>query len=258
VFIIFFKEVSGKPLTRPAWFFDVEQEGNGIVDVTTHLVDLVQWECFPEQIIDYENDIEIINSRRSATEISPSQFEEVTQLTDYPDYLEKDIVKDSVLNVYANGEFNYKIRDVHARVSVHWDFEAPEGTGDTHYSIMKGSKANLVIRQGEEQDFTPQLYIEPAGDIDTTTYEAALEEGIKKLQKSYPELDLIKEGNKWQVVIPEKYRVGHEAHFSQVTEKFLEYLVQGELPDWEVPNMIAKYYTTTKALEVAKQNEVKN
>src|SRR5699024_10894135 len=35
----FYKYVSGNVLTRPAWFFDVEQEGEGIVDVTTHLVD---------------------------------------------------------------------------------------------------------------------------------------------------------------------------------------------------------------------------
>lgn len=254
----FFKEVSGKPLTRPAWFFDVEQEGNGIVDVTTHLVDLVQWECFPELIIDYENDIEIINAQRSATELSPSQFEQATQLSNYPGYLEKDIIKDSILNLYSNGEINYKIKDVHAKVSVLWNFEAPEGTGDTHFSIMRGSKANLIIRQGEEQDFTPQLYIEPAEDIDTTIYRTALKEGIKKLQNSFPELNIKEEGSRWLVVIPENYRVGHEAHFSQVTEKFLEYLTEGELPDWEVPNMIAKYYTITKALEVAKQNEVKN
>lgn len=47
----FSKLVSGAPLKRPAWFFDVEQQGEGIVDVTTHLVDLVQWECFPDQIL---------------------------------------------------------------------------------------------------------------------------------------------------------------------------------------------------------------
>ena len=41
------KIVSGKPLVRPAWFLDTNQQGEGIVDVTTHLVDLVQWEAFP-------------------------------------------------------------------------------------------------------------------------------------------------------------------------------------------------------------------
>ena len=38
-----------------------------------------------------------------------------------------------------------------------------------------------------------------------------------------------------------------------VTEKFLEYLKKGSLPKWEVPNMIAKYFTTTAAFELAKQ-----
>ena len=39
----FFKSVSGQPLIRPAWYYDVEQQGEGIADVTTHLIDLVFW-----------------------------------------------------------------------------------------------------------------------------------------------------------------------------------------------------------------------
>ena len=31
----------------------------------------------------------------------------------------------------------------------------------------------------------------------------------------------------------------------------LQYLVDGKLPEWEVPNMTAKYYTTTTALKKA-------
>src|SRR5262249_49160706 len=34
------KLVAGVPLRRPAWFFDVEQQGEGLTDVGTHLVDL--------------------------------------------------------------------------------------------------------------------------------------------------------------------------------------------------------------------------
>ena len=53
-------------------------------------------------------------------------------------------------------------------------------------------------------------------------------------------------------MIPAKYDNGHEQHFAQVANKYMEYLKDGKLPDWEVPNMITKYYTTTKALEMAK------
>src|SRR5690606_16337669 len=35
----FYKYVAGSVLTRPAWFLDVAQQGEGIVDVMTHLVD---------------------------------------------------------------------------------------------------------------------------------------------------------------------------------------------------------------------------
>jgi hypothetical protein len=59
-------------------------------------------------------------------------------------------------------------------------------------------------------------------------------------------------GDAWQVAIPAAYHVGHEAHFAQVATQFLGYVEEGALPDWEVPNMIAKYRTTTQALEFAR------
>ena len=53
------------------------------------------------------------------------------------------------------------------------------------------------------------------------------------------------------VEIPEKCKLGHEAHFEQVTRKYLEYLENGNMPEWEIPNMITKYYVTTQALKMA-------
>ena len=61
---------------------------------------------------------------------------------------------------------NYTLKGVHARVSVTWNFEAPEGTGDTHFSVMRGTKANLVIRQGAEQKYKPVLYVERNPSVD--------------------------------------------------------------------------------------------
>lgn len=248
----FFKYVSGKKIKRPPWFFDVTQEGEGIVDVTTHLVDLIQWECFPDQIVDYRVDIEVISAKRWPTLLTPSQFQKVTGMDTYPEYLHKDIIGDSILNVYSNGEMNYKLKDVHAKVSVTWAYQAPEGGGDTHFSVLSGSKSNLVIRQGAEQDYRPVLYIEPQEEIDLQEYGEVLNIAFKTIARKYPGMELKAENDRWKVLIPEKYHVGHEAHFAQVTDKFLQYLKAGRLPDWEVPNMIAKYYTTTKALELAK------
>lgn len=249
----FYKYVSGSVLTRPAWFMDVTQAGEGIVDVTTHLVDLVQWECFPEQIIDYNKDIALTSARRSTTDMTRSEFEAITKVPDFPDYLRGAIVNDSILQVYCNGEINYKIKDVHAKVSVTWAYKAPEGAGDTHYSIMRGTKSNLIIRQGAEQQYKPTLYIElvkadPAfGDV--------LSAQLKTIQSRYPGVEVKALDKGWEVIIPEHYKEGHEAHFTRVMQKFLEYLQHKNMPDWEIPNMLAKYYTTTKALQLAKQNK---
>jgi predicted dehydrogenase len=248
----FFKYVSGAPIKRPAWFFDVTQQGEGIVDVTTHLVDLVQWECYPDQKIDYEKDIAINSARHWKTTLSPSQFKKVTALTSYPDFLKKGVEKDSLLGVYANGEINYQLKGTHAKVSVIWNFQAPEGAGDTHFSIMKGTKANLVIRQGKEQNYKPELYIEPVKGTDLKAFETSLKGALAKVQGNYPGIEVKQIASGWQVQIPEKYHNGHEAHFGQVMERYLQYLGAGKLPEWEVPNMLAKYYTTTKALELAR------
>lgn len=249
----FFKEVSGKPLIRPAWFYDVTQQGAGIVDVTTHLVDLVQWEAFPEKIIDYEKDIELINAKQWKTAVNPDEFKRSTGLDSYPDYLQK-YVENGILNINSNGEINYKINGIHTKISVIWNYEAPEGSADTHYSIMRGSKANLVIRQDKKEKYIPELYIEPLDGIDRATFKKDLDAAVAKLQEKYPGIEVSEDGNTgWMVNIPQSYRTGHEAHFREVTEKYLQYLVDGKLPDWEVPNMITKYYITTKALEIADQ-----
>ncbi|MDR1335914.1 MAG: Gfo/Idh/MocA family oxidoreductase, partial [Tannerella sp.] len=165
----FFKTVSGNPLIRPAWFFDTEQQGEGIVDVTTHLVDLVQWACFPEQVIHYGTDIELLDANHWTTPLSPARFREVTGLDAYPDYLRKD-VRDDTLHVCANGDITYRIRGIHAKVSVIWNYTYPEGGGDTHYSVMKGSRAQLVIEQGKEQNYRPALSIRMAPGTDADAY----------------------------------------------------------------------------------------
>ncbi|MBZ5856856.1 putative oxidoreductase C-terminal domain-containing protein [Flavihumibacter profundi] len=244
----FFKLVSGKPLVRPDWFFDVEQQGEGIVDVSTHLVDLVQWQCFPNQEIDYSKDIRMLAAKRWPTAMTLSQFREITGTAYFPAFLAKD-TRDSVLQVYANGEMNYTIRGVHARIAVMWNYAAPAGTGDTHFSMLKGSKAKLIIRQGAEQGYVPELYIEPIRA--TPEYEQQLRKEFVKLEKKYPGLALLPVPNGWHVSIPAKYQLDHEATFAEVTKQFLKYLDDGKMPAWEKKGMLAKYYTTTEALRIA-------
>ena len=119
---------------------------------------------------------------------------------------------------------------------------------------MRGSKANLVIRQGAAQSYHPMLYVEPVDGTNAHLLEAPLTAAIKSLQSAFPGIgyepsDL---GDGWQITIPDSYDVGHEAHFGQVTEHFLDYLSTGKLPDWEVPNMLTKYWVTTKGYAMSR------
>lgn len=244
----FYKEVSGKPNIRPAWFYDVEQQGESIVDVATHLVDLVQWQCYPDQILNI-SDVKITSARHWPTSLSLAQFKASTGLDAYPEFLMKD-VKDGVLEVYQNGEIDYQLKGLNAKVVALWNYQAPEGGGDTHYCEMRGSKANITIRQGAEQNWKPELYIEAVNPA--AGYADALKARFAELEKKYPgiKLEPLSDGA-WHVFVPDSYRNGHEAHFGQVTENFLQYFADGKLPDWEQPNMITKYYTTTEAYKIA-------
>ena len=247
----FSKIVSGTQLQRPAWFFDVEQQGDGMVDVTTHLVDLVQWECFPGQILS-PSDVNMVAAKRWPTLISKEEFKAVTGLDEYPDYLQKDI-KDGKLNVFSNGEMIYQLKGTWAKISVIWNYMAPPGTGDTHYSVMRGTKCDIVIKQGPEEKFLPTLYIENVKGMKLADFTVKLKDALASLP--YDSLLIEPAGkNTLKINVPNKYRVSHEEHFGQVTARFLEYLGTGKLPDWEVPGMITKYFTTTSALKKAKGN----
>lgn len=247
----FFKNVSGKPLVRPAWFFDPEQQGDAIADVGTHLVDLVQWQCFPGVALDYTKDITVNKAKIWPTPLTISQFSAVTGTDAFPAFLKPYIVKDSVLNTHANGEMNYTIRDTHVKIIARWNYKADEG-GDTHHEIIKGTKAILEIRQAKSENYKPVLYISPAANENSNAFDSTLRQAIAKINIAYPGVTVEKKEKEWKVVVPAKYDIGHEAHFAQVMERYLRYLKAGKMPEWEVPDMLSKYYTTTKALEIAK------
>ncbi|MFA6560797.1 MAG: putative oxidoreductase C-terminal domain-containing protein [Verrucomicrobiia bacterium] len=246
----FFKEVAGKPLTRPPWFYDTRQQGEAIPDVGTHLVDLVQWQCFPEQTLDWKKDIKVHAAKRWPTKMTPAQFKLSTGLDKYPDYLKSDIGSDGVLNVFQNGDVTWSIKGVHAKVAALWGFQAPPGTGDTHYQIVRGSKANVVIRQGKEQGYKATLCVENKSGASADEFDKTLRAAVAKIAVTWPGVDAKKAGACWEIIIPEKYHVGHEAHFAQVAEKYLQFL-GGKMPAWEVPNMIAKYFVTTEAFRLS-------
>jgi hypothetical protein len=147
----------------------------------------------------------------------------------------------------------YQLKGIWAKVSVEWKYRAPEGGGDTHFSVMKGEKCDLVIRQTADEKFLPTLYVENIRGSGLDEFATKLSASLSSLPYDSITVDMVSD-KVLRINVPKKYRVGHEEHFAQVTARYLEYLKEGKLPEWEVPNMITKYYTTTTGLTKAKQS----
>ena len=229
------KLVAGVPNLRPAWFFDIHEQGEALSDVGTHLVDLAQWTLFPESAIDHRRDIEVLHARRWPTPISAVQFRQVTGEAGGLDY-------------YCNTSVSYAVRGVHIKLDVLWRWEAPAAGGDTHLAMYRGTKSRVEVRQAEKEKYRPELYVSPS-DAGAA---AALRSKIGDLEHRYPGIALEDSGAEFRVTIPDRYRVGHEAHFAQVTRQFFEYLKRPEdLPAWEEPCMLAKYFVSTKGVEMS-------
>lgn len=251
----FYKEVSGAPLIRPAWYYDVEQQGEGIADVTTHLIDLLFWKCFPDQPIDYTRDVENITATRWATEITLDQFTKSTGAANFPDYLQK-YIGNAKLKVYANGTLHFDVKNRSVGLKVIWNWQAPEGSGDTFMSVVKGTKAILKTEQNKAQNFVKQLYVQKPEELDQHEFAGNLQKAIGKIQKRYPFVTASPAGEDLYLInIPVADREGHESHFRYVAESFFNFLVNRNMPEWEKANTLAKYYITTKGVAIAKERD---
>jgi predicted dehydrogenase len=247
------KVVAGAPNLRPAWFFDTAEQGEALGDVATHLVDLVPFVLFPGVPIDHEADVRVAGARRWPTALSRAELLRVTGLTELPASLAARLAGDT-LDYYANGEVTWTVKGVWARAKVLWNYEAPAGAGDTHTGVLRGSRARVEVRQGAEEKWRPELYVVPNQPAGAAAVRAALDRRVAALAKDWPGLAVEAAAGGFRVAVPDEYRVGHEAHFAEVTRRFLGYLKDpASLPRWERANMLAKYHVTTQAVELSRR-----
>jgi predicted dehydrogenase len=242
------KAVAGVPLRRPAWFFDIKEQGEGLTDVGTHLVDLVFFILFPNQPIQFEQEIQVLSAKRWPTHLTKASFQQVTGEAEFPDFLSSFIQEDR-LAYYCNTLVSYTVRSIHTKLSILWNLEAFPGCSDTHLAVFRGSRSRVEVRQAQAENFKPEVYVVPNRVGDKPGVLAALQAKVSALRARFPGIEVQDRRDEWQLSIPDAYRVGHEAHFAQVTKQFLGYLKElNSLPAWEKPNMLAKYFVTTQGV----------
>ena len=241
------KVVAGLPNPRPAWYFDVTEPGEGLTETGVHLVDRVHETLFPEQPIDWQRDIEILATSRRPTLVSLAQFHDLTGESGWPDDLASWVRRD-VLEYFCNGRVDYRVRGIHVRLEVRWDWQAEQGD-DTHHALYRGTRCRLAVRQGPAERFRPELHVPPDEDIG-----AALQQRIAALQPSYPGIAVEALGAEWRIAIPDALRIGHDAGFAAFTRRFLAQVADpASLPAWDRPNVLAKYRVTTGAVAMSRR-----
>lgn len=239
-----YKIVNDQPLVRPPWHFDIDVQGEGIVDVTSHLVDMTHWMLFPGAAIHYEQDIELLNARRWPTLIPLDKFSKITQLNHFPDSIHNE-VKDDGLHYFSNGELLYRVKEIPVHIRVIWNLEIPEGCGDRHFSIIKGTRSDLMIRQLPDRGFKVELLIVPRKN--PSEVEAVVKGCLERWSHQYPELSLCRKDESILIEIPDELRTSHEEHFCQVRDTYLDCLSKGSYPPENSSGIVSKYTLLAEA-----------
>jgi predicted dehydrogenase len=242
------KSVNGQPLVRPWWWFDPDISGESMADVGTHLADLAIWFVAPEQAVDYTRHVTMLTANRESLWLTEDQFRQVTRLPAVPSEL-KIHVTNGQLRYASSNTATFTLKGIHTRLSTAWEFESPGG--DTHQCYARGSRATISVRQ--QPSGRTELYISAADPGDHPKLLRQLREKCNTLQREFSGMSVADLGHEAQVLIPESWRAGHEEHFASVMDEFMRYFqTPRAVPSWEKPNALARYYITTKAVQMAR------
>ncbi|HXJ81065.1 MAG TPA: putative oxidoreductase C-terminal domain-containing protein [Candidatus Methylomirabilis sp.] len=247
------KTVNGAPLRRPAWFFDVRVQGDGIADIPTHMVDQAQ------QLVaavesrsagSREKAPELIAARRWATPVPLTLFSRVTGAPAFPSEI-REMVAGSDLSYYGNAELRFRLGDVTVALDTRWDLSAPAGGGDTHRTVIRGTRAEIRVELSAQTGFKRRLSIVPRLHADRLR--AALDRTVAAWQGDHPGVALASSGDGWQIRVPRELDTGHESHFPLVLADFLSLAERGRAPAALASDTLAKYQLLAQASAEARR-----
>ena len=245
------KMVNAAPLRRPAWFFDVSVQGDGIADIPTHMVDAAQRlvaASASRAAASPGRGLTLIAARRWATPVPRSVFSRVTGLPDFPSELQHS-VSDATLAYDGNAELSFRVGDVTVALDTRWDLSEPAGGGDVSRTVIRGTRAEIRIEQSAATGFRRRLSVAPRlrGD----RLRSALERTVTAWQAEHPGVALAAAGTGWEISVPRTLDTGHESHFPLVLADFLTLIEQGGAPPALAADTLAKYTLLVEASKAA-------
>lgn len=231
------KTVDGRPLTRPPWYYDVAIQGDGMVDIHSHLVDQAQWLAetgSPPAAAPGTDDEEIVFERaeRWSTAVPLVAFTLSTGLAEFPAAV-ADRISDRgsgpVLALACNGRIDYRLRGISVRQQTVWRIRPPAGGSDLHSFTARGTNCTVVVDQGPETGGRSQVRLGPAG---AGRWAARLARNLERWQDEFPGLAAETTDHGHRLIIPPTLETPHEATFGLVLEDFLDRVEAG---GWSSP-----------------------
>jgi hypothetical protein len=241
------KSVNGAPLRRPAWFFDVRVQGDGVADIPTHQVDQAQ-RLLAGHGAPGDRRAELVAARRWTTPVPRELFARVTGVPDFPADL-AGAVRGEVLRYAGNAEVAFRLRGVDVRLTTRWDLTEPAGGGDAHELQAEGTEARVRLEQGPRTGFRRRLVVEPRGAAPRV--EAALRRAIAAWQAEHPGLAAGVAPDGFEIAVPVAPGAAHESQFPLVLDEFLRGLDTTPWPDERAADTLAKYDLLARALAAA-------
>lgn len=225
-----YKMVNGRPLRRPAWYYDVTVQGDGLVDIQTHMADQAQWLLAEGQSLDLASDYEIESAQRWATEVSPELFADSTGLDTFPAAL-SGAVHEGNLALMCNGEIAYQLNGCRVVQRAEWGQREPEGSGDLHRAVVRGEQASLSVDHNAIAGHEPAIVVSPASGVNSAALGDAVERAVGRLQARFPGLSATTaDQGAWRLQLPAAIRTSHESHFAMALEEFLDFVDSGAAP----------------------------
>ncbi len=215
-----YKTVNGVPLQRPPWYFDSAVQGEGMFDVTTHLVDLA-FGLTNAGGVAADEQIVLHAARQWSVSVSPELFAKATGHTDFPPALGQKC-DNGALHYPCNAYLGYALGGVSIDLEATWDLIEPEGGGDIHDVIARGTRANVSVVFGPETGFATAVFVDDHAS--SPRFEANLEALVAELQTTFAGLayERVDPGHRrWRFIIPDALRTTHEQHFAMVLDRFL-------------------------------------
>ena len=247
------KLVNGAPLRRPAWYYDVGVQGNGLVDITSHMVDQVQWLLAEHTAEDYDfgTDCVLTSAATTDTEVPIELFCDSTGLAAFPEFLEG-LLRESelegsgplwaggggvtVLPLAANGALEYKLRGVSVRHTAEWRPREPAGGGDLHSATLRGMGCEVTVRCDDSTGYKQELLLTPAStdgpavDAFGASVVAAIARWNNLPQFKGVSASHVPEKGGWVIDVPAEIAPTHEEHFALAMEEFLDHITIGWPP----------------------------